>query len=839
MAKRPKLDLATRPTVFLHLAQCALIAQLATSALYYNGEFNDVLIHKFLVAQFLALAAWLAYGLHTLQVGEWRLVRTPYDWPLIALAGWAALRSFTAPDASALHHAYIPLVIASVLPLWATLLQHRSFQRLFAASLIFIGLVMMIGCLRQLSTDTPGFTIPGFAAMTLAPGSYERQRLCSFLGHNNSSTAYIAIACIYAAFFAARARASWRVGALLAYIGLGIALIVLGGSRGTALMVIAATLILLYAWQRRWMAWAFGQSREQASAAMKQWAWRGGAAAGVIAVMLAAVYLMPRSGDVNQNVLKRFLTSYDELMTGTYPRVWWMSLLMVSEQPLTGVGFTSWAYEYPYYQGEWFNAHPQTSIGLPKPGSITLRAHNDYFHLWAELGLPGLLILIWLVAVHGRTLLALLRRVNKENESGGANFAVTLGIFAGAATLATMVRATVGFPFHEAAASTLFVANLGMVSAAAGASMRKASPASWTSPLPARIALGAAMAGLYFIASLPPTHYMVGDYLAKLNKRYNSAAIASYNEGDYAQSDQYTQFAYDSLLRSTQIMPSLGGNLYVLGINEIERGKSLNNIELVKRGIERLEESFAGYQYYEVYANKGRAHLWLYEQTEDPAQGQAAIEALRQAAFIQPIDETVHVWLALAMARTGDPGQGLFYVSELELKYPGFTERALLEAAKNFEANDEKLTAAYLFSMAHTNKPQNPQIFEETVRFYLNWNRPDFAEEVFMISAEFHADPANIDLSIQLLGRILERRLGNGGYDEALSFIRALQENASLNDHPMLWYYSTLAAHLAGSPVETMIYAARAGEHGLDLSQLEPLLSATRHGMLDSLIWPM
>ena len=83
-------------------------------------------------------------------------------------------------------------LILSAFPLWV----HYFYEERFVVSMqggIFAGFILVLGFLRQLSTDNPAF---GFSTMTLAPGTYERQRTGSFLGHNKASAAYIWIGCV-------------------------------------------------------------------------------------------------------------------------------------------------------------------------------------------------------------------------------------------------------------------------------------------------------------------------------------------------------------------------------------------------------------------------------------------------------------------------------------------------------------------------------------------------------------------------------------------------------------------------------------------------------------------
>ncbi|MDP8243487.1 MAG: O-antigen ligase family protein [Candidatus Hinthialibacter antarcticus] len=812
MVKRPKADLATRPTVFLHLTLCLLCFQLVSTALYYNGHFTDVLINKFLLGQVLALSAWLAYLGHCLAVGRFTLAKTPYDAPVLLFAAWAALRTFSAPDESALYHGYIFFALLSAFPLWTVCFRYKKFRSLFVWTVFFTGMCVMLGCLRQMSTDTPGFAFPGFEAMTLSKGSYERQFLCSFLGHNNPSTGYIAIACILAGAIGLRARSVGLRVFTAAYVLLGLALIILGGSRGVALMLITTTLFLVYAFQRAGLRWAFGDSHEEAKQAIRQWALRGLSLGALFIVVLFAVWMMPRSEFVNQNVFGRFTTSYQDLMTGTYPRVWWMSLQMVKDKPLTGVGFASWMQQYPEYQSEWFEAHPRTSIGLPPVGSITQRAHNDYFQAWAELGLPGLLLMIWLFTVHLRCIGQLL--YDKRS---------LLGIFAATATLATMTRALFGFPFHEAPASCLFIANWALVAHLASPKFREWSP-DWLTKLaaPQKWAMGAVGVVAFFITAMPVYQYMLADYLAKLHGRYGVAAANLTAEGDRDGANQWLEWGYLSLQRSIEIAPELGSNRYILAIDTYERGKLASDVEQVRRSIELFEETLKSYTYYGVYTYLGQAYLWAWEHSQSPEDAEKAIQAFTASSKIMPTDEDVLSWLALALGKTGRTEEGLYFVSELTLKFPGFVERSLLPAAFSAEARGDWLSAAFLFSMSAHNDPHNFEVARQTVEFYIRSQRLDLAEDVYVVAASVQWSDENRALFQKLLSDILLQRLSRGEYEPARDFLLELQQKERVAGDSAVWYYSMIVSSLGGHPFESIIGWRRAVDAGVDAAQLEP-----------------
>ena len=574
------------------------------------------------------------------------------------------------------------------------------------------------------------------------------------------------------------------------------------------------------------MRWAFGDSREAVQLAIRHWALRGLSIAALFVVVLFAVWMMPRSEFVNQNVFGRFTTSYQELMTGTYPRVWWMSLQMVKDKPLLGVGFTSWMQQYPRYQGNWFEAHPRTSIGLPPPGSITQRAHNDYFQAWAELGLPGLLLMIWLLVIHLRCIGSLLTHKRSW-----------LGIFAATATLATMTRALFGFPFHEAPASCLFIANWALVAHLSSPQLREWAPGWLTiSVAPQKWTVGAVGVVVFFAAAMPVYQYMLADYLAKLHGRYGAVAVDLTTQGKIEEANQWLEWAYLSLERSVDIAPKLGSNRYILAIDTFERGKRADDLEQVQRSIEEFEKSKASYSFYGIHSYLGQAYLWAWERTQAPQDAEKSIQAFKTSAKIMPTDEEVLSWLALALGKTGRTEEGLHFVSELTLKYPGFVERSLLPAAYGAEANGDWLSAAFLFSMSAHNDPYNLEVAKQTVEFYIRSQRFDLAEDVYAVAASVQLNDENRAIYHKLLADILLQRLGRGEYEASRQFLIELQQKERLSDDSMVWYYSMIVSFVSGHPFESIVDWRRAVDAGLNPAHLEPFRFVLVNQLLAAII---
>ncbi len=96
------------------------------------------------------------------------------------------------------------------------------------------------------------------------------------------------------------------------------------------------------------------------------------------------------------------------------PNLWRHTLAMVRDYPLGGVGLGNWQYIYPAYaRGDQVNVH-----------ASPVRPHNDLLWIAAELGLPGLLAYLALLAVAGRLCWDLLKTSDLRIRTAALGLAV-------------------------------------------------------------------------------------------------------------------------------------------------------------------------------------------------------------------------------------------------------------------------------------------------------------------------------------------------------------------------------------------------------------------------------
>ena len=109
--------------------------------------------------------------------------------------------------------------------------------------------------------------------------------------------------------------------------------------------------------------------------------------------------------------------------------IWRQSWELLRQSPWWGVGLGLYSLFWERYR------HPHD-------GSAGFFAHNDYLQLWIEVGLPGLILFLAVLAAAGWLFARLLR----DRRLAGEDRIETAGLFAG--FIATAAHALIEFPFY-------------------------------------------------------------------------------------------------------------------------------------------------------------------------------------------------------------------------------------------------------------------------------------------------------------------------------------------------------------------------------------------------------
>jgi tetratricopeptide (TPR) repeat protein len=127
--------------------------------------------------------------------------------------------------------------------------------------------------------------------------------------------------------------------------------------------------------------------------------------------------------------------------------VFGLTVNMIQERPITGRGLNSFGEEFFFYKAQ-SDAGRATRL-LDQPGAFR-HTHNEYLQVWAELGLPGILVFLILFTIPLLQSIRILRIEQDETRSYWVAV-LTIGlIFVGIDCLAF-------FPLHVSVAATYIV----------------------------------------------------------------------------------------------------------------------------------------------------------------------------------------------------------------------------------------------------------------------------------------------------------------------------------------------------------------------------------------------
>lgn len=128
--------------------------------------------------------------------------------------------------------------------------------------------------------------------------------------------------------------------------------------------------------------------------------------------------------------------------------IWKFTWMMIEDKPILGSGLGTFQYNSLKYQAEFFDQGNNRSI---YPYGIADKAHNEYLQLWAELGIIGFIVFLWIVIQYFVFGIRFLKRRKSNNKM---QFALIIGFMG--AVFAVLIDALFGFPLHLPASISLF-----------------------------------------------------------------------------------------------------------------------------------------------------------------------------------------------------------------------------------------------------------------------------------------------------------------------------------------------------------------------------------------------
>ncbi len=174
----------------------------------------------------------------------------------------------------------------------------------------------------------------------------------------------------------------------------------------------------------------------------------------LLIIIVSAVIFIPNPFNERGTVLYKIKarTSISQLTQGSSIArriaIWKFTWMMVEDKSVLGSGLGTFQSNSLRYQGEFFD---QDDNRDKYPYGIADKSHNEYLQLWAELGIIGLIIFLWIITGYFVSGIRFLKKFkNKDN----MQFALVTGLMG--AIMAILIDAVFGFPMQLPASVSLF-----------------------------------------------------------------------------------------------------------------------------------------------------------------------------------------------------------------------------------------------------------------------------------------------------------------------------------------------------------------------------------------------
>ena len=174
-------------------------------------------------------------------------------------------------------------------------------------------------------------------------------------------------------------------------------------------------------------------------------------------ILIISLIVIPnplnKPGTVISKIKSR--TSVTQLIQGSSIKrriaTWKFTVLMIKDRPLLGSGIGTYKYNTLKYQAIFFDQGENRSL---YPYGFADKAHNEYLQLWAEIGIIGLLIFIWIIICYFNYGIKILNKIKNHYKQ-----AILIGLMG--SIVAVLVDGIFGFPLHLAATIVLFWVAMG------------------------------------------------------------------------------------------------------------------------------------------------------------------------------------------------------------------------------------------------------------------------------------------------------------------------------------------------------------------------------------------
>jgi tetratricopeptide (TPR) repeat protein len=301
--------------------------------------------------------------------------------------------------------------------------------------------------------------------------------------------------------------------------------------------------------------------------------------------------------------------------------------------------------------------------------------------------------------------------------------------------------------------------------------------------------------------------------------------VANQNGGTeaYHENIKLYYFYYDTGMKylesSFNYLPNRGLYLFNYGIEILGKGIQDKNEEALKLAIEYFERSKGSYLFYDTYTHLGRAYRALWEISQKEEDLNQALENFERAVSIMPTYHQGWINYTTFLGETGRGAEGIEILAETELRYPGIIEEGVYGVVDMAISEGNTERAALAYNLASTILPNNPNLFDHVIDFYLTINRLDMAKRMLVGTAPYQEHDAVYKQTLKVLLPLLNYKQ----YTEAYEMMQKVLNSPPAQSSAQLHYWA-VTAWLAGAQHECTLYTLKAQELGVPSQQLQPLL---------------
>lgn len=395
---------------------------------------------KEFIAEILVILGLMFWGFKVVSLEKTKLTSSTLNFPILSFISICIL-SLIWSDSFFVSLKELPLFLAGPLLYFIVtnnISDERQISRILNVLIIVGSLFGIYGILQYNGIDFSFWT-----------GNLARQRVFGLFGNTNYFAEYLIIPLTIAvSLFFSTPNKLKKILLLIGIIAMGVCLIVTftrGSYLGFSVSLIFMSLLFIISRGKNFIK----KNRKIFIIIL------------AIVIFITFLFIIPnplnKSGTAIEKIKSRISISKLTQSYSVKRRIatWKFTALMIKEHPLFGSGIGTFKYNTLKYQAEFFKQGENRSL---YPYGFAEKAHNEYLQLWAEMGIIGLGIFIWLIISYFWCGLKILRKIKDEYKQG-----IIIGLMG--SVVAVLIDSLFGFPLHLPATTILFWMALGLTMA--------------------------------------------------------------------------------------------------------------------------------------------------------------------------------------------------------------------------------------------------------------------------------------------------------------------------------------------------------------------------------------